>query len=146
MFLGGAGDDSLWIKLFTIDVLITLFAISFKMIYICLLKKQIITDMKKIKRDGVKKRHPNLSIFLNEDQVVWYQGGYNDAVERANKKIEKLEKKIAQLLENSEALEKKVEELQLGGLTSPEDDWWRYYWNEEKKMYFSKKKVIYEPC
>jgi len=34
--LGGfSGDDSLWIKLFTIDVLITLFAISFKMIYIC---------------------------------------------------------------------------------------------------------------
>jgi len=32
---GGSWDDSLWIKLFTIDVLITLFAISLKMIYIC---------------------------------------------------------------------------------------------------------------
>ena len=102
--------------------------------------------MKKIKRDGVKKRHPNLSIFLNEDQVVWYQGGYNDAVERANKKIEKLEKKIAQLLENSEALEKKVEELQLGSPTGLRDEWTRYYWNEEKKTYCPKKKVIYEPC
>lgn len=102
--------------------------------------------MKKIKRDGVKKRHPNLSIFLNEDQVVWYQGGYNDAVEMANKKIEKLEKKIAQLLENSEALEKKVEDLQLGVLASQGYDWTRYYWNEEKKMYCPKKKGIYEPC
>ena len=102
--------------------------------------------MKKIKRDGVKERNPNLSIYLNEYQVALYQYGYNDAVERANKKIEKLEKKIAQLLENSEALEKKVEELQLGSLTSPEDGWTRYYWNEEKKMYCPKKKVIYEPC
>lgn len=79
--------------------------------------------MKKIKRDGVKERYPNLSIYLNEYQVALYQYGYNYAVKMANKKIEKLEKKIAQLLENSEALEKKVEELQLGGLTSPEDDW-----------------------
>ena len=102
--------------------------------------------MKKIKRDGVRERYPYLSTFLSEDHVLWYQCGYNSAVERANKKIEKLEKKITQLLENSEALEKKVEELQLGGLTSPEDDWWRYYWNEEKKMYFLKKKEIYEPC
>ena len=97
--------------------------------------------MKKIKRDGVRERYP----YLSEDEVTWYQHGYNSAVEMANKKIEKLEKKIAQLLENSEALEKKVEELQLGGLTSPEDDWWRYYWNEEKKMYFPEKKVIPEP-
>lgn len=37
VLLGFSGDDSLWIKLFTVDVLITLFAISFKMIYICLL-------------------------------------------------------------------------------------------------------------
>ena len=98
--------------------------------------------MKKIKRDGVRERYP----YLSEDEVTWYQHGYNSAVERANKKIEKLEKKITQLLENSEALEKKVEELQLGGgLTSPEDDWWRYYWNEEKKMYCPEKKVIPEP-
>lgn len=88
--------------------------------------------MKKIKRDGVRERYP----YLSEDEVTWYQHGYNSAVEMANKKIEKLEKKIAQLLENSEALEKKVEELQLGGLTSPEDDWWRYYWNEEIHGHF----------
>ena len=37
VLFGFSGDDSLWIKLFTIDVLITLFAISLKMIYICLL-------------------------------------------------------------------------------------------------------------
>ena len=92
--------------------------------------------MKKIKRDGVRERYP----YLSEDEVTWYQHGYNSAVERANKKIEKLEKKITQLLENSEALEKKVEELQLGGLTSPEDDWWRYYWNEEKKCISQKRK------
>ena len=35
VLFGFSGDDSLWIKLFTIDVLITLFAISLKMIYIC---------------------------------------------------------------------------------------------------------------
>ena len=109
--------------------------------------------MRKIKRNGVKERYPNLSTFLNEDQVLWYQCGYNDAVERANKKIEKLEQKITQLLENSEALEKKVEELektieelQLGSPTSLRDEWTRYYWNEEKKTYCPKKKVIYEPC
>ena len=56
--------------------------------------------MKKIKRNGVKERYPNLS----EYEVTWYQYGYNDAVERANKQIEKLEQKITRLLENSEAL------------------------------------------
>ena len=35
VLFGFSGDDSLWITLFTIDVLITLFAISLKMIYIC---------------------------------------------------------------------------------------------------------------
>ena len=102
--------------------------------------------MRKINRNGVKERYPNLSRFLNEDQVLWYQCGYNDAVERANKQIEKLEQKITRLLENSEALEKKVEELQLGSPTSLRDEWTRYYWNEEKKTYCPKKKVIYEPC
>ena len=75
--------------------------------------------MKKIKRDGVRERYPYLN--LSEDEVTLYKHGYNSAVERANKKIEKLEKKITQLLENSEALEKKVEELQLRSLRSPKD-------------------------
>ena len=105
--------------------------------------------MKKIKRNGVKERYPNLS----EYEVTWYQYGYNDAVERENKQIEKLEQKITRLLENYEALEKKVEELektieelQLGSPTGLRDEWTRYYWNEEKKTYCPKKKVIYEPC
>ena len=101
--------------------------------------------MKKIKRDGVRERYPYLSTFLSEDHVLWYQCGYNSAVERANKKIEKLRETIAWLQENYKKSEMIIEELQLGSPTSPEDDWWRYYWNEEKKMYCPEKKVIPEP-
>ena len=98
--------------------------------------------MKKIERDGVRERYP----YLSEDEVTWYQHGYNSAVEMANKKIEKLRETIAWLQENYKKSEMIIEELQLGSPTGLRDEWTRYYWNEEKKTYCPKKKVIYEPC
>lgn len=84
--------------------------------------------MKEIKRDGVKKRYP----YLSEYEVTWYQGGYNDAVEMANKKIEKLRETIAWLQENYKKSEMIIEELQLRSLRSPKDQLDCYFGNENK--------------
>ena len=61
--------------------------------------------MKKIKRDGVRERYP----YLSEDEVAWYQHGYNSAVRKANKEIQILKETIAWLQENPETLKNPIE-------------------------------------